>query len=224
VTYVGSTAQELKERMGKHAWKGLLENTNTTVDTYEVTGELNVEESGKGTSRSALNEALRSAEQQVKDKVESDGKKTVNKRAAATENNMSKWRLLHKVGIDMSSPKASFKGGSLLSANAGFALWDAFLNYRNMDISKYVFAPYLLEDQGGVFTMSYARNGWFSSTKYWKTYQSGPKAGQKEYFSGNDFDYWEDEAKAMWGYLDFWGNFVPGLLNPVLPVIDPNEA
>jgi len=29
--------------------------------------------------------------------------------------------------------------------------------------------------------------------------------------------YLQDEGEALWGYLDAWGDFVRGLLNPVLP-------
>ncbi|WP_246358543.1 hypothetical protein [Paenibacillus phytorum] len=222
-SYVGSTAQELLERMGKHKWKALVADPATTVTTYEVKAELNVAESARGTQRSALNEALRAAEQQVIDKK--GGKDALlNDRNAATKENGEYWTVKHKVEIDMNSSKLSLKGGAPVGAFAGFALWDAFLAYRSMVTSKYEFAPYLLEDGGGVFTIGYGRNGWLDSTKYWKTYQTGPMAEQKVYVGEDDFDFWKKEAQALWGRLDFWGNFVPGLLNPVLPVVDPNEA
>ncbi len=223
VAYVGSTAQELKKRLGNHQWNLLLKDKNTTVDVYDVNAELDVGKSGRRTLRSALNEALRAAEQLVIDKVKGNSEKTVNKRNAATDVNQKKWADTHNLDIDLNSPKGTLKGGVKLGAFGGFALLDTFLTYRSMITSKYQFAPYLLEDDGGVFTIGYGSDGWLSKTKYWKTYESGPKSSQKEYLSKDDFNYWKEEAKALWGYLDFWGNFAPGLLNPVLPEVYIND-
>lgn len=67
-----------------------------------------------------------------------------------------------------------------------------------------------------MFTIGLGRNGWFSKTKYWKNYQSGPMAGQQINIDNDEYDFWKEEAHALWGYLDFWGDFVPGLFNPEL--------
>ncbi|CAH0121224.1 hypothetical protein PAE9249_03750 [Paenibacillus sp. CECT 9249] len=104
-----------------------------------------------------------------------------------------------------------------MNSFAGFALLDAFILYRDLKESQYEWAPYILQDLDGIFTIGYGKNGWFSSMKYWKTYQSGPNEGQKVYIEKDEFNFWKKEAEALWGRLDFWGNFVPGLLNPELP-------
>lgn len=120
----------------------------------------------------------------------------------------------------MDSPKPFLKGGVRVDVNTGFALWDVFMMYREVKVSQYVFAPYLLEDEGGVFTIGESKAHWFARHYYWKTYQSGPMAGEKVYIDKDEFIFWLREAQALWGRLDFWGDFEPGLLNPRLPVDD----
>ncbi|MGO4185142.1 hypothetical protein AB4Z17_28640 [Paenibacillus sp. TAF43_2] len=65
---------------------------------------------------------------------------------------------------------------------------------------------------GGAFTIGNSKNGWFSSTNYFKTYESGTTEG----ISKDEYNFWKAEGRALWGYLDRWGNFVPGLFNPRL--------
>ena len=78
-TYTGSTAQGIRKRFSNHDWKDFILDKNTTVTIYEVEAELNVSASGKGTLRSARNEALRTAEQEVLDEMKRRGK-VLNKR------------------------------------------------------------------------------------------------------------------------------------------------
>lgn len=122
------------------------------------------------------------------------------------------WKELQNVKIDLNAPKDGVRVNSFY----GLGLWDLFMAYRDLKLSNYKFAPYILEDEDGMFTIGEGKNGWFAKHKHWKTYQSGTKTGKKENISKEDYNYWKREAEALWGRVDFLGNFVPGLLNPKL--------
>jgi hypothetical protein len=96
-------------------------------------------------------------------------------------------------------------------------IFDIYNSYLDLRKTQYEYAPYYMQDEGGVFTIGFAKDGWFASTEYWKTYKSGQMEGEKVYIDKEEYNFWKAEGKALWGHLDFWGNFVPGLLNPVLP-------
>jgi len=106
VDYVGS-AKEIQERVGgKHRWKELIAgkySKKTSIDVYEVKGELDVPASNRGTELSARGEALRSVEQQKLDKTEAEARRTkttrLNKIRAAAPENVKKWMKRHKVQI-----------------------------------------------------------------------------------------------------------------------------
>jgi hypothetical protein len=36
----------------------------------------------------------------------------------------------------------------------------------------------------------------------------------------NEYTFAKKEADALYGYIDFWGNFIPGLLRTELPVME----
>ena len=60
--------------------------------------------------------------------------------------------------------------------------------------------------------------------QYYKNYIEGDLAGQRESINKKEFNFWKEEAHALWGYLNFWGDFVPGLLRPELPEIITNNC
>lgn len=213
-TYVGSTAQDIKKRMSNHKWKGLVQDPNTIVSAIEVKAELDIETSGKGTYLSARNEALRAAEQEVINKYKDAGAKLENIDSAAAKENSTIWKARHSVEFDVSSSNIALKGGNRVSSAMGiFDFYGSFMAIRQ---SQYETASYYMQDQGGVFSIGYEKKGWFSSTKYYKTYHSGPSEGSVVNMGKNDYNFWKSEGKALWGYLDGWGNFVPGLFNPKL--------
>lgn len=214
-TYIGSTAQDIKKRMGNHRWKAIVTHPDTTVTAIEVKAELDIKNSGRGTYFSARNEALRAAEQEVINQYRKEGINLKNLVNAATPEHMESWKVRHSVTFDINSAKVALRGGNRVSSALGIV--DIYTAYLAIISSQYKFAPYYMQDEGGVFTVGYNKKGWFSKTEYFKTYQSGPYDGKKVYITKEEFKFWEAEAKALWGYLDGWGNFVPGLLNPVLP-------
>jgi hypothetical protein len=219
VIYTGSTAQELMKRVGgRHKWNALVKAQGATVTTYEVRAELNKLASGRGSWWSARNEALRSVEQKILSQVEKEGAVALNEIRAATPENAAAWRARHNVSLGRA--KLVLRGGVRVGAFAGFALLDLFNAYRDEKLSRYVWAPYVLEDEGGQFTLSEERAHWFAHHYRWKNYISGPKTGEKVEVDESEFDFWKREGELLWGTTDFWGDFVPGLLRPRLPAVE----
>lgn len=70
-----------------------------------------------------------------------------------------------------------------------------------------------------MFTLDYSKSSWVSDTKYFKNYVAGAKQGEKVRVSKSEFEDLAEEAKALWGTIDWQGDFVPGLLLPSLEVI-----
>ncbi len=103
---------------------------------------------------------------------------------------------------------------------AGLAMYDAIKMARERKMSQYVMAPYVLEDEGGAFTLSSAE-GLFSGT-YEKHYIEGDAAGTVVPIKKKEFYELKGEAEALWGRADWKGDFVPGKLRKELPVMpDP---
>jgi len=210
-SYTGSTAQELRARFGSHEWKELIRAPGTKVTTYEVSGELNVAASGRGTLRSAKNEALRAAEQTVLRQVRGKpGTTVLNKIEAAAAGNAEQWEARHSVKLAL--------GKAWTPAFAGFALLDVFNAYRDEKMSRYVMAPYVFQDDGGSFTVQEGSR-WLVFSEYSKLYVEGPLAGKSVTIDKSEFTWFKKEGKALWGTVDGWGDFVPGLLMPELPEV-----
>jgi hypothetical protein len=201
--------------MGKHKWKEIVKHPDSTVKAIEVKAELDIEGSGRGTYLSARIEALRSAEQEVINKYHDKEVILKNEIAAADAKNIEVWKARHSVKFDINSAKLVLKGSNRINSVSG--IFDIYNMYLEMKKLQYEYAPYYMQDERGIFTIGYSNAGWFSKTKYFKTYQSGPSKGNKIYIDKTEYSFWKAEGKALWGYLDARGNFVPGLLNPVLP-------
>lgn len=200
--------------MGNHKWKEIVTHKDTTVRAIEVKADLDIKASGRGTSLSARNEALRSAEQQVINEYKNNGHKLLNDINAASGNNTEIWKKRHSVSYNSKSSHLALKGGKRVNSFVG--VWDGYSLYMDIRKSQYDYAPYYMQDQGGIFTIRESKGGWFSGTTYLKIYRGGPLEGKEYNISKEEYRFWANEGKALWGYLDFWGNFVPGLLNPEL--------
>jgi RHS repeat-associated protein len=218
VHYTGSTAQELRARFSKHQWRELLEAADTRVTAWEVTGDPDVAASGRQTWRSARNEALRSVEQKV---LESRRNQPgmLNKSAAATKEHATTWSERHGARLGSATVVT---GGVKLSANATFLILDVYTRWYEEKTSKFVMAPYLLESEEGVFTM-HRETRWFVSTDYYKDYVSGPRANQSHHISRSEARTLRDEARALWGYIDWQGDWQPGILRRSLPLMEKGD-
>lgn len=219
ISYTGSTAQQLRARLSKdHPWSEIIQSKTTTIEVIETRAKLNEKASGRGTYRSARNEALRSAEEKVLSKVEDEaGRRSLNKSRAATPEHEKLWAERHNVKLGR---RFTLKGGVKIGAFAGLQLLDIFNMYREEKMSQYGMAPYLLEDEKGVFTLQEQDRGIFRSNYYFKSYQTGDLAGQTVKIEKDEFKFWKKEAETLWGTTDWKGDWVPGLLRRELPVVN----
>jgi hypothetical protein len=113
-------------------------------------------------------------------------------------------------------------GGTSMKGTAGvfigLALIDGYRVARQEVESEYVVAPYLLEDEGGVFTIESDRN--LFDSVYQKRYVSGDREGEVAAVEKEEFHDLQEEAQALWGYVDWKGEWVPGKLRTELPEVD----
>ncbi|PTL81914.1 hypothetical protein DAT35_19025 [Vitiosangium sp. GDMCC 1.1324] len=234
VLYVGS-AVDLKQRLtSNHKWAGLLQQDGTKVYAMEVFAELNVQASNRQTLMSARNEALRAAEQRAMDQARGrverfnqdlapGGKETkiLNEMNASAD--AASWEARHKVTTSNSWQLIERRlAGTTTKALVALTLLDAYLMYRDAKMAQYVIAPYVLGDEQGFFTLE--QNLSLPSPSYHKAYLSGSAKGQRIEISSSDFRSLREEAEALWGTTDWNGDFVPGLLNRKLPVINEQGA
>ena len=134
------------------------------------------------------------------------------------------WRERHKVRASrrwsvLRKPAAAGSRVVLRAVGGVLLLAEAYRLYYDYKVSRFVMAPYLLEDENGVFTLDYARSSWFSKMKYFKNYVAGDEKGQKIQIPKSEFQNLAAEAEALWGTTDWAGDFVPGLLMPSLEVM-----
>lgn len=111
---------------------------------------------------------------------------------------------------------AKLKGGGTAGVFAAFVLFDAYAMSREEALAGYVMTPYLLEDEGGVFVIE--SGGTLFSKVYQKRYLEGTAVSVEK----KEFYELQDEAHALWGYVDWKGDWVPGKLRKELPMIDSN--
>jgi RHS repeat-associated protein len=227
VHYVGSTAQELQKRFSAHKWKQLIQSIGTTVTVQTIEADLDVAASGRGTVRSATNEALRAGEQTVMDRKASartGSREPLNEVRAASKENTASWLQRHKVKIGRA---VKFNPGRVTAASfAGFAVLDVAMMYRDAKLAQYGWAPHVFQDEGGVFTVGSGQHGWFNAY-YTKTYVDGPLSGQTFNIGKEDFNFYKAEGEALYGYIDWAGDWSPGLLRTSLPVVQrsqPNDG
>ena len=64
----------------------------------------------------------------------------------------------------------------------------------------------------------------YYNNKYYKNYLGENGECHQVEIDKEEFTFWKNEAKALWGYLDFWGNFVPGILRTKLPIVEPQKG
>ncbi|WP_224249084.1 hypothetical protein [Hyalangium gracile] len=89
-------------------------------------------------------------------------------------------------------------------------------------MSRYVMAPYILEDEQGLFILQQKES--LLSSQHYKAYMSGEVVRARIEISAEEFRELKKEAEALWGTTDWAGDFVPGLLNRELPVIEQRDG
>ena len=225
VVYTGSTMRDLVSRIYKdaHTWRQLAQQSSTSISVSEIKAIPKAEATARGTLRAAYNQAVRAAEQVVLKRnrgLQPGEVIELNEVDAATEANIELWGDLHSVRI---GPRMPFKAGIKIGAVAAFELLQIFLMYRDHKLDQYVWAPYLLEDDGGVFTIREQDRGIFRANYFWKKYVAGSSKGSEVSITKDEYYRLKGVAEILWGTVDFWGDFVPGLLQQELPIApDPN--
>lgn len=227
--YSGQTSRELIQRLlkDKHKWRDVIKQLSTKVEAHAVTAELNVAASSRQSMLSAKKEALSAAEQVIIKRRRSEIaggtlKAELNAIEAAEEANILTWADRHNVRL---GARFTWKSpGVKLGAFAGLQLLDIFFMYRDAQLARFAYAPYLLEDDEGVFSLQKEHRGLFSSKLYFKLYKSGAKEGQRVEISESEFDKLADDAEFLWGKTDWKGDFVPGILRQELPVVEPDPC
>jgi hypothetical protein len=234
VLYIGSAA-DLKQRLNaSHKWGQLLRDGGTKVHALEVFAKLDVPASNRGTALSARTEALRAAEQraldQVRAQVEATNRnmtpgqketKILNEINASADTGA--WEARHKVSTSKSwHPIEKRITRATPRTLATLTLLDVYLMYRDMKVSQYVMSPYVLGDEHGNFMLEQRHS--LLSSQHFKVYLDGNAKGQKIEISSSEFTALKEEAEALWGTVDWNGDFVPGLMNRELPLLVGQEA
>lgn len=224
VQYTGSTAQELRDRFSGHRWAELIRDPNTTITVYEVTADPRADRTQRGTDRSAMNQALRSVEELHRQRVAGQGPSELNGIRAATPDHVRTWQLNHRVtlGAGLQVDRLGNRLNSVLGP-AGTML-DALSFSRDMRMAEQglAMAPSVFRDQHGHFTISMDRGplaGIFGGNRYYRTYVDGDREGEQVDMTRAEYNQWSEENRALYGYVDMWGDFQPGLLRPEPPMV-----
>jgi RHS repeat-associated protein len=127
VLYTGQTGRELVQRLfkDKHKWRWLANAATTTIEAHQITAELNVAASSRGTLASAKKEALSAAEQVIIKRRQAEGIKVLNAIAGAEEANILKFGGRHAVKIGARftfRPATVVKGAIAVVGKAGPAV------------------------------------------------------------------------------------------------------
>jgi hypothetical protein len=245
VVYIGK-ANEIKVRIGSnvkaHKWGSLVKDPQTKVSIRKVSAKLDVEASGGKSVRSAQNEALLSqeekslqqTEQQVKEYNENLKPGQAPKRILneprprpATEENVEIWQKRHNVTSEEEWDVIKMPGSSTIVFRVFIGVQimqiivDALLQERNRKMARYRWATYVFLEKDGEssFTLESEGEWWGFVMHYRKSYISGPRQGTKVEIPKEEFNDLKDEAHALYGDVDFWGDFIPGMLVPELPVV-----
>jgi len=221
--YVGSSIHDLKTRFGPHRINTIIKHAETRIYTKQVNANLNIPASGRGTPRSAMNEALRAAEQPVIDsRLKALGKEgLINQRAAAAGSNAQTWQQRHSVSV---GPEKKLLINPITGAKTmvftGVAFTHAIRVNHDIQTSNMVFASHVFHDENGAFTVQ-SRITWLGNSRDWQiTYLDGLLTGQVVPITRSEFNELVALGRELFGYVNIWGQFVPGTLRPYLPIFE----
>jgi hypothetical protein len=218
VIYTGSTAQELRARFSNHEWRRLITAETTTVEVRGVMAQLDIKATLRRTLFAARSHALRAAEQMVMNEVADENAAILNRHRAAAGENATTWAREHNVRVQSKANATVIKGGFKMRGVAVLQFLDLYLMYRDAKRARYLYGAYVFEDEHGQFTIGHGRTNWFADS-YKKTYIGGEYNGRVVDATKEEWDFYKEEGKALYGYEDWLGDFQPGLLVPKLPVV-----
>lgn len=139
---------------------------------------------------------------------------------------MELWQQRHMASSEEQWLEIKAPGASTITFRAFIGLQvvqlilDALLAERNRRMSRYIWGTYVFleADDQTAFTLEEDTAWWGLVTHYRKNYISGNLRGTSAEIGAGEFKTLKDEAHALYGEVDAWGDFVPGLLVPELPV------
>ena len=220
--YTGSTTKPLAERFSRHyrRVKDLLRKPDTIVYYRNVYAKIDIKNSNSKTTRSATTEALISVEQPVMDEAAEKKGESLNKGRAAKKDNVPDFRSKHKV---ISGHERVWKNPNAgkVKISTSFVLLRSISMHRDMQMANTVWSPLIFCDDYNSFTLQYRRNWLGIKTDWYRNYLDGPLAGQQVPTTRSEFNEFRDMSRELWGYVNMWGNFVPGTLQPYLPEVAP---
>ncbi|OJH34961.1 hypothetical protein BON30_40995 [Cystobacter ferrugineus] len=107
-------------------------------------------------------------------------------------------------------------------AVVALTILDFYWMYREAKMERYVMAPYVLGDENGFSTLEQSRL--LMSSVCHRVYLSGSGEDRRVEVSATEFRALKEEAESLWGTTDLHGDFVPGLLNRKLPLVERQDV
>jgi RHS repeat-associated protein len=234
VKYAGSAKLLQSRHTSDHKWWELIKKKSTKITAKPVYGELDKPRSNRRTTQSARGEALRSAEQKVLDKerkkvarenrqLKPGQKKTkiLNVDEAAQKPDV--WAKRHKVStgrsITIKKAGSAFKASGL----GALSIIDIVRTVREMQKAQYFWEVAMFQDEEGTFLLG-KEFEWLVVPHYYKHYIVGEnEEGYPEYrtveITREEYKAMIKEMETVWGYLDWKGDFVPGIFRKELPEV-----
>lgn len=124
-----------------------------------------------------------------------------------------------------SQARQAASGVKLRAVGSG-ALWAVFIAMEVLSAherakEQYTWGPYEFEDSLGKFTIGYSPikvlGIQIGISDPFKKYFDGDASGLEMKISNEEFKEYKEEGKKKWGYMNFWGEFVPGTERKELP-------
>jgi RHS repeat-associated protein len=242
VYYIGSAIGKLSNRLNpEHPYWAEMNDPRATVTAKEVRGQPKRAATARRTTLSAKSESVRSVEQTELDKVKQqvsaesaeEDVALLNKQNAASKFTPEELAERHSVEAAGRAKTLKLPGRPLrLSVSVvsiGLLAVQGFIAWRDEKIrSNYgTFVRYKQTDEIGDYNLE--QKGTFFIDHY-KVYRDehGNALFAKQ-ITSDERDRLIDEFESKYGYVNFWGNFVPGslrktLADPVPHFSNPNDG
>ena len=208
---------------------GLLNQKGSRFTVYDIHGKPDA--SLTRTAQSALNRAQTAAEGTVFTRVAERlrGWVTLNKQVPSRAPEVRS----HEHGVKLGRPRAQRPPGVLRASSIATAASIAFVLKDYIDAKKARFESgvAIFEDERGAYVVSDDPAPWLSRLSeaqqdlvsysdaahlYSKKYLSG----ERVQITGGEYSRIKKEVEANFGYVNWWGDFVPGRLQRELPVVN----
>jgi RHS repeat-associated protein len=238
-TYVGS-AESLSRlfNQGHPAEQLIFEPPlDRTITAWRAFGEPNIPWSGQGTSQSALQESLRSVEAPIIRSLSPvESPLSLNAINAARVQNAEVWEAIHQSRLSQRPIRIANPGQGIVLRSLGILGWvqvvadEAVIKPIEEKKAQYVndllqfsddeYADLYGRPQGHDFNILIEPGEHFwNADKYYKSYLSGSCKDKRIYIDKAEAKRILQNYEALYGYVDWKGDFVPGIRRKSLPVL-----